>query len=33
MQNKIYKIVNLLAKLKRRQQIYLNDNKERTLKR
>ena len=33
MQNKIYKIGNLLAKLKIRQQIYLNDNKERTLKR
>ena len=32
MQNKIYKIGNLLAKLKRRQQIYLNDNKEWTLK-
>lgn len=32
MQNKIYKIGNLLAKLKRRQQIYLNNNKEWTLK-
>lgn len=32
MQNKIYKIGNLLAKLKRRQQIYLSDNKEWTLK-
>ena len=32
MQNKIYKIGNLLAKLKRRQQIYLSDNKECTLK-
>lgn len=32
LQNKIYKVGNLLAKLKRRQQIYLNDNKEWTLK-
>lgn len=32
MQNKIYKIGNLLAKLKRRQKIYLSDNKEWTLK-
>lgn len=31
MQNKIYKIGNLLAKLKTRQQIYLSDNKEWTL--
>ena len=32
LQNKIYKIGNLLAKLKRRQQIYLNCNKEWSLK-